>query len=74
MPSSRSGKCPIAYARLAQVYLDNDQSTEAPYAGPSNWYTGPPVQAKYATIDVSDLCPVEDEVVEGEAFFVDVVE
>ncbi|KAG6309778.1 hypothetical protein E4U22_003689 [Claviceps purpurea] len=63
-----------AHARLAQVYLDSDQSTEAPHAGPSNWYTGPPVQVKYATIDVSDLCPVEDEVVDGEASFVDVVE
>ncbi|KAG5951743.1 hypothetical protein E4U58_001085, partial [Claviceps cyperi] len=62
------------HARLAQVYLDNDQTAEAPYAGPSDWYTGPPAQVKYASIDGSDVCPGEVKVVKEEAPFVDVVE
>ncbi|KAG6088019.1 hypothetical protein E4U15_006935 [Claviceps sp. LM218 group G6] len=61
-------------ARVAQVYFDNDQSAEAPYAGPSNWYTGPPVKVRYTTIDVSDLCPVEDEGVQGDAPNLEVVQ
>ncbi|KAG5973616.1 hypothetical protein E4U58_004779, partial [Claviceps cyperi] len=62
------------HARPAQVYLDSDQSIDAPSAGPSNWYAGPPVQVKYASIDVSDLRSVGVEVVKEEAPFVDVVE